>query len=107
MINRKIIIIIIVIIAAVIGGLYLYNKGNSARQDNTKKIIFNESDAEPTTSGEQPTQEPTPTPDLKAHPIKVLNGSGEAGKALEIKTFLEEKGFTIAEVGNADSYDFT
>ena len=104
MINRKIIILIIVIIAAVIGGLYLYNK------DTTKKIIFNDEESNQQTE-EQPTNapvdEPTPTPDLKVHSIKVLNGSGEAGRAQEIKTFLEEKGYIVSSISNASRYDFT
>lgn len=52
---------------------------------------------------------PTPTPtfqrvDLK---IKVLNGSGTAGKATEVKDLLKNKGYQDIVTGNADSFDFT
>ena len=39
--------------------------------------------------------------------VRVLNGSGIAGAASSLKDFLESKGWTVEELGNADSYDFT
>jgi len=57
-----------------------------------------------------PTAAPSPTPtqsfkksDLK---IQVLNGSGVAGKASELKTILSKKGYTEIITGNADNYDY-
>ena len=35
-----------------------------------------------------------------------MNGSGVAGKASVVKDLLEENGYTITSIGNADSFDF-
>lgn len=58
-----------------------------------------------------PTPAPTPTPtpaaaarsDIK---VQVLNGGGAPGSAGKAKTFLEEKGYTVADVGNTDEYTY-
>lgn len=56
----------------------------------------------------EPLPTPTPTPsasraDLK---IQVLNGGGVAGAGSKMKDLLESKGYTVSNVGNADSFDF-
>ncbi|MEK7070599.1 MAG: LytR C-terminal domain-containing protein, partial [Patescibacteria group bacterium] len=38
--------------------------------------------------------------------IKVLNGSGTAGKATEVKDLLSEKGYQEILTANADSFDY-
>lgn len=38
--------------------------------------------------------------------VRVLNGSGVAGRAAEVAAALEAQGFTISEVGDADSSDY-
>lgn len=57
-----------------------------------------------------PTQPPTatPTPSFKRDEIniKVLNGSGTAGKAGEVKEILDEVGYKEIVTGNADSFDY-
>lgn len=58
-----------------------------------------------------PTLAPTPTPtpltpqrgDIK---IQVLNGGGTPGSAGKAKTFLEEKGYTVAATGNTEEYTY-
>ncbi|MBI4065285.1 LytR C-terminal domain-containing protein [Candidatus Gottesmanbacteria bacterium] len=55
------------------------------------------------------TQTPTPTPAAVKRSdfiIQVLNGSGKAGAAAKMKQLLEEKGYTVKDVGNADTSDF-
>ena len=57
-----------------------------------------------------PTTPPaSPTPSLKREDmkIKVLNGSGTAGKATEVKDVLKKKGYGDILTGNADNFDFT
>lgn len=57
-----------------------------------------------------PTSVPTPTPvaiDKTSFEIKVLNGGGTPGAAGKMKTFLEEKGYTVAGTGNTEEYTFT
>jgi hypothetical protein len=38
--------------------------------------------------------------------IRVLNGTGKAGTASSVKDLLEGKGYKVAEIGNADNFDF-
>ena len=38
--------------------------------------------------------------------LRVLNGSGKAGKASSVKDFLEGKGWKVTSIGNADNYDY-
>jgi hypothetical protein len=55
-----------------------------------------------------PTATPTPVIKKETLNIKVLNGSGKAGKATAVKTILKDAGFTgVIVTDNADNYDFT
>ena len=62
---------------------------------------------------------PTPTPTIQTTPtpatselvrsaitIQVLNGGGKAGAATKMKEALEDKGYTVSDTGNADSYSY-
>ena len=51
---------------------------------------------------------PTPTPSFKKEELRVqvLNGSGTAGKASEMKTIFQEKGYQEIITDNADSFDY-
>lgn len=53
-------------------------------------------------------EEPTPEPkvDKEKLRIKVLNGSGTAGRASEVKSLLSEKGYQEILTGNAASFDY-
>jgi hypothetical protein len=62
--------------------------------------------SEPTVT-ETPTPTPTPILERKDLNLEVLNGAGVAGTAAKAKAFLEEKGYVVADTGNADSYDFS
>ena len=58
-----------------------------------------------------PTPAPTPSPspavpsrgDLK---VQVLNGGGTPGSAGKVRKFLEDKGYTVKDVGNAEEYTY-
>lgn len=58
-----------------------------------------------------PVQEPsaTPTPSFTKESlnIKVLNGSGTAGKATVVKNILKKAGYGEILTGNADNFDYT
>ncbi len=54
-----------------------------------------------------PTATPTPAFNRADLKIKVLNGSGTAGKASEMKDLLKSKGYQEILTGNADTFDFT
>ncbi|HRN70393.1 MAG TPA: LytR C-terminal domain-containing protein [Candidatus Woesebacteria bacterium] len=55
-----------------------------------------------------PPPTPTPTPSILREDInvKVLNGSGIAGKASDVKAFFQEKGYGEILTGNADAFDY-
>lgn len=63
----------------------------------------------------KPTPTPTPAPPTPPTPaapkrsdikVQVLNGGGTPGSAGKAKTFLEEKGYTVADVGNTPEYTY-
>jgi len=58
-------------------------------------------------SSPSPEASPAGAIDRSDAKVRVLNGSGVAGAASSLKDFLEGKGWTVDELGNADSYDFT
>lgn len=98
--------ILFAVIAAVIGfaivGAYLYFKSGytvniSKKGEANKSIVV-------------PTTEPTPTPkkvDKSKYQIEVLNGSGIAGEAANVQEILEDAGFSVGAIGNADSSSYT
>ncbi len=55
-----------------------------------------------------PIPSPTPTPSLSRADlkIKILNGSGTAGKASDVKDILTKNGYQNVLTGNADSFDY-
>lgn len=56
-----------------------------------------------------PTALPTPSPsevDKSAYKIQVLNGSGIKGEAAAVKASLDEEGFVVSAIGNADKSDY-
>ncbi len=55
---------------------------------------------------EQPSPTPTPSVQRSDLKIKILNGSGTAGKAGDVKTILKDKGYGEILTGNADSFDY-
>jgi hypothetical protein len=65
--------------------------------------------AEPTVVPTVALPSPTPTPSIKRSDlkIKILNGSGTAGKASEVKDILKDKGYQEIVTGNADNFDYT
>jgi hypothetical protein len=50
-----------------------------------------------------PTPAASPSAQLQ---VQILNGSGVTGVASVTQEFLEEKGYTIVDTGNADNYDY-
>lgn len=60
-----------------------------------------------------PTETPAPTPlpasavNRKDLNVSVVNGGGTPGAGNKMKAFLENKGYTVSSVGNADAYTYT
>ncbi len=94
--------IVTILVAIATGGILFA----AAKKTSPLKLF-----ARPTpTPTATPTPTPTPTPvaiDKTAFEIKVLNGGGTPGAAGKMKTFLEEKGYTVASTGNTEEYTFT
>lgn len=74
-----------------------------ASRGGVAKLSFAKPTPTPTAA---PTPTPTPAIDKKTITIEVLNGSGIAGTAGNMKTFLEEKGYTVSGTGNAKNYEY-
>ncbi len=92
-----VLIVFAVLIAGAIGGGFVLAKGG-----NLLSIVA-------PTPTPTPTPSPTPTPktlnraDLS---IQVQNGGGVPGAASKMKKLLEDKGYKVADVSNADDYTF-
>lgn len=94
--------IVTIFVAFLTGGILLA----AAKKTSPMKLF-----ARPTPTP-TPTSTPTPTPtpaaiDKTSLEIKVLNGGGTPGAAAKMKSFLEEKGYTVASTGNTDEYTYT
>lgn len=94
--------VIIVVVAALVTGGVLFFAMN--RPVVKMPVLF----AKPTPT---PTLAPTPTPAPAVSradiTIQVLNGGGTPGAAGKMKKFLEDKGYTVKDVGNTDEYTYT
>lgn len=94
-------IVIVVVVAALVGGGLIWATGSAG------SLGF--------LSSAKPTPTPTQTPAPTAAPtvareditIQVLNGGGTPGAAGRMKTFLEEKGYTVSDTGNTEEYTYT
>jgi hypothetical protein len=99
-------VFLFVVIAAVTGfiivGAYLFfieGYNFSLTKEEAKKEINIDEKATPT-----PTVEEI---DKTAYDITVLNGSGIAGEAASVQTLLKDEGFSVSEIGNAETADYT
>lgn len=93
------IIFIFIIALALLGGVFIYKQG--VNKDGNINVV---------TLSPTPTFAPTPTKvkaDLSKYEIEILNGTGIAGEAGRQKEVLEEKGFVISSIGNADNSNYT
>ncbi len=76
-----------------------------AIEDEAERLFraFRDAEAAP---GDLGTQEPGPMAVEDVPPLVVLNGSGIAGSADRAARVLAERGFTVAETGNAEHFEF-
>lgn len=99
-------LIILIIIGAIVFafvrgiGPFAKFRGGKVEESPSPRSIF--------TSPSPGPGESTPGANLnKSEPkIRVLNGSGKSGVANVVKDLLEGKGYTVAAIGNAASFDF-
>jgi hypothetical protein len=92
------ILFIFIIAICLLAGVFLYKNGIN---------INNKIDVEKPSPTPVVTVEPTKAVDLTQYEIEVLNGSEVSGEAGRQKASLEEEGFTVSSVGNADNSDYT
>ncbi len=111
--NKRAFLIIVIAVILALGGYYFYSRSQQQSQQ-AQLTPTPEPTAEPTeevTPTEGPTQTPAPTKKAEVKnatdmSLQVLNGSGEEGVAGTAKEFLEGKGYTSIETGNADNFDY-
>lgn len=94
-------ILIVVPIGFLAFGGFLYFSDNF---DTSKLKKTPEKKLEIPESSPTPTEEPL---DKEAYIIEVQNGSGIAGEGASVGEMLEEDGFKVGDVGNADDSDYT
>jgi len=94
-------VVIIIIIAAVVAG-FLFFKAKSRTDQNTPKPTHAQS--KPTII--TPSATPSAEVDFSSYSITILNGSGREGEAGRLQAILEDNGFTVAEIGNAESSNY-
>jgi hypothetical protein len=96
------ILFIFIIAIVLLAGVFAYKQGMFKGVGEKAKVV---------TVSPTPTSVVTPSPaktvDLKKYEIEILNGSEVGGEASRQKTNLEEEGFIISSIGNADSSDYT
>lgn len=92
------ILFIFIIVLVLLAGVFAYKQG-----------IFEKEKIDVVSISPAPTIEPSPTItiDLTKYEIEIQNGGGVSGEAGRQKTSLEEEGFTVSSIGNADNSDYT
>lgn len=103
-------ITMIAIAIGVGGGLILFtNLSQRTDQQSFVPVVPNAKSTTPTiTSSPKPSPTPSPTVSVNKKDIKiqVQNGAGVVGAASKMKAFLEKKGYTVVDVGNASTYSY-
>jgi hypothetical protein len=121
-----ILVIIVIVLALIIFGVskIFFNKQSTVKKEvliTPTVALAPTKNPEATKAAEiTPTKSAgkTPTPTPKSKPaageldktkvsIEVQNGSGEAGVASKMATFLKDLGYTVSSTGNADNYEYT
>ena len=95
------ILLVFVIMIILFVGVFFYKQGG---------ITIGNGETNTTEATVSPTVAPEPTTeevDLAKYEIEVQNGSGVAGEASRQKDALEEEGFVVASIDNADNSDYT
>ncbi len=100
-------ITMIAIAIGVGGGLVLFtNFSQRTDQQSFIPVVSNKSITPTITPKPSPTPSPTVSVNKKDIKIQVQNGAGVVGAASKMKSFLEKKGYTVVDVGNASTYSY-
>jgi len=104
--NKKLLTIVVtifIISSLIIGGILRSRKSKQEEISSPSSLTV-------TTPSPAASSESSPSPetlDLSSYSIQVLNGSGVAGEADNVKDTLEAGGFEEINTSNADNYDYT
>lgn len=110
-----IIVVAVIVVLLILWRVGVLPFGKKAAEEEVKPPEVQQTITPPpaTTTPEVVQPQPqTPAPpkaeelNKKAIGIRVLNGSGVTGAAAKVRTFLEEKGWKVLSVGNADRSDY-
>lgn len=74
--------------------------------DSAKAPTANNNQSADVSPTKEPTATPTPALDRKEIRVKVLNGTGTAGQATEVKDILLKLGYVDILTGNADNFNY-
>ncbi|MFH1827238.1 MAG: LytR C-terminal domain-containing protein [bacterium] len=98
---------ILIFIAAAIFSFGIFFALSQLNFDYSSLNFITKSKPTPTIEQKKPT--PTPTPEIKKDEIKIkiLNGSGEVGKASDAETIFNDLGYKETVTDNADNFDYT
>lgn len=102
------IILVIVLTGAIFAGIQTLRPLQTETKKPTSSITL-PTPTKATLQSEEKVATPTASVNLSLYPIKILNGSKKSGEATKLEALLIEKGFSVKEVGNADTdnYDAT
>jgi hypothetical protein len=96
-------VIILVLIIAALAGLYFLGANKNKHVVESIPTV-----PTPTMSKQLPTPLPTqPVLDRGVLTVAIKNGSGTAGAAKGISSYLNGLGYTIGTIGNADKFNYT
>jgi hypothetical protein len=77
------------------------------QKDRISRLIWGVSETEEVVTEQPEEKEVTQLEiDKAAISIQILNGNGKEGSALKMKEELEDKGFKVGSIGEADNYDY-
>lgn len=102
----KAFIFIILILAIAVIGTMIFFYQRKISQLRTESLASPAPTLAPTPTPKEVVQEEPKVVDILTYSIQVLNGSGVAGRALEIEEILIDEGFETLETSNADSFDY-
>lgn len=92
------------IVTVFVIGLFIFKKSAiKSNEEKQRSSVLSPTPTEESPISPAPTQEEV---DISAYTIVILNGSGIAGEAARVKTALEQEGFTVVSIGNADQSDY-
>lgn len=108
--------LVAIFVFVVSGAVYVYFSGLEQLDDpkesqtpNPTPAYSQKPEATPVASeSAKPSASPSSSPlSVSSLKVNILNGSGKIGEAGKAKTLVEKKGFKVASVGNANTFNFT